>query len=305
MPNTYFSKLPNVIYDDKVVKDVTRRAKIVDQSNNSPSSYYPFQINNYIRPDVLSEYYYEAPELDWLIYMTNEVIDPYYGWYLSVDEFEAMIIDKYGTRETAIKKIKFYRNNWYDDDGQITTDFYNTNLINDHKKYYTPVYGIRGEILSYKRKEDYTVTNTNRIIQFTVSSTTTNGFSVGELVDIKVDGGDTVVANGELVMVNTSVMRVHSVTGNTTANSTLLRNVVGTTTGANATVNASSIYFENFSNSEAVFWSAISFYDWENECNEAKKNIRVIGDSIHELIIDEFEQKIQVDMDPETGLVEG
>ena len=107
MADRYFQNLPNLIYSDTLCKDITKRVKLVDTKKNSPYSYYPYTIKDQLRSDQISEYYFGTPYLDWLIYLSNGIIDPYYGWYLSEQDFDSFILEKYGSYETSIKKIKY------------------------------------------------------------------------------------------------------------------------------------------------------------------------------------------------------
>jgi hypothetical protein len=302
MPEKYFQKFPNIFYSNTLCKDITRRVKVVENEKVSPYIFYPFEIKHQLRSDTIAEYYYEDPELDWFIYHCNNIIDPYYQWYLDDYKMQSLMIDKYGSIETAQKRIKFYRNNWYTDDKRISVSFYNNNLANTHKQYYEPVYGVGLKVLEYQRKQELTVTNTNRILEYTITNNSSNAFEIGELVDIKATGTDTTIGTGEVVTSNSIMLRVQSVADNTHANSTILKDIVGETTGANATANDVTVLFENFTNSEGDFWTAVSFHDYEVECNEEKKNIRLISDDIHDLAVNEFTLRLQEDVDEETGL---
>jgi hypothetical protein len=300
----YFDKFPNIYYNNQLCKDITRRVKIVEGGTQSPSVFYPYELKDHLRPDVLSEFYYEDSTLDWLILLTNDIVDPYYHWYLNQENFDALMRCKYGSVEKSQKLTKFYRNNWYNDDEQLTVSFYNNNLPNLHKKYYTPIFGIKTDILSYKRKEESHVVNTNQIMQYTISSNTNISFTVGEIVDFKWAGQDSQVGTGEVVMCNNTTIRVQSVRDEFTANSANTMDIVGEDSGANVTVNATTTYFTNFTSAEGVFWERVSFYDWENEINEEKKNLKIIGDDIQELIVDEFTTRLRENVNEETGLVE-
>lgn len=300
----YFNQFPITSYrcpctgSQKSVRDITRRAKIVDYTNKSPYIFYPYTINNWLRSDHISENYYDDPFNDWLVYMSNDIVDPYYQWYLNNDALNKLVEYKYGSLEIAQRKVKYYENNWYDDSQQLSPSFYNNNLNNSWKKYYKPVLGINTKIISYQRKEDDTRTNTNRILEYTISSDNANvSFIHDEVVNIRAAGSDATIGKGQIDFANSSILRVKSVSGNTSANSSVPKNMIGDESSANVTANGVSIYFENFSNSEAVFWKEVTYYDYEVLQNEQKRDIQLIGDDIAPGLIEEFRKKIIEDIE--------
>lgn len=304
MPHRYFEKLPNILYSNTIVKDISRRARLVQDKNRSPYVFYPYELVHDLRPDHVAEYYYEDAYLDWFIFMSNEIIDPYYGWYLNEDKFNDLMIQKYGTVEKSKKKIKFYRNNWYTDDTELSVDYYNNTLSNDWKKYYSPVWSITAEkVMSYVRKQDDVTMNTNKILEYTITANNSNvSFTNNEIVDLKLNGQEATVGTGELVTANTTKIRIQSVSGNTFANSSVILNIVGEDSSCNCSVNAVSTVQENITNNEAVFWSPVYYYDWEQELNEQKKNILLVSSDDMPTLMRQFERKINEDVDTETGL---
>lgn len=305
MADPYFTKLPNIIYSNTIVKDITRRAKIVEgDAGKSPYVFYPYELNNEHRADHIADYYYGDPYKDWFIYMSNDIIDPFYGWYLSEDQFNELMIEKYGSVENSKKKIKYYRNNWYNDDEELTVSFYNNTLANSDMKYYSAVWSPNTDkIVKYVRKKDDHTMNTNKILEYTITTNNyIHSFISGEIVDLKNTGQEATVATGELVTANSTKIRIQSVSGNTTANSSLVLDIVGEDSFANMSVNAVSTVQENISNGEAVYWSPVYYYEWEQELNEQKKNILLVSDEDADIVIEQFERKINEDVDPETGL---
>ena len=185
----------------------------------------------------------------------------------------------------------------------LPISYYNNNLEQDWKKYYSPTWGPGNKIISYRRKQLDATTNLNRIIEYTISANNTaNGFVAGELVDIKIPGQDATVGTGEVIIANSTILRIKNVDGNTTANSTFNKTIVGETTFANVTVSNADITFENFTTSEGVFWSPVSYFDYEMEINEQKKNIKLVGSGQHILLVDQFQQKMNEDVDSVTNL---
>lgn len=305
MTQKYFENLPNMYYNNTLCKDIARRNRIVDDPRSSIFSFSPYEIVHQLRSDVISEYYYNDSQLDWLIYLSNQIIDPYYGWYLNETQFQALLVEKYGSVENSIKKIKEYRTNWATDDTELSESFYLNNLANEWKKYYTPVWAPYGaKIISYKRKQEDISINTNRILDFSISQKNSQrNFSNNEIIDIRTTATNT-VGTAQLIYANSTVVRVQSVSGNTSANSSSTKLIIGETSGANVTVNGVITIQENVTEEEERFWSPVSFFEYEEELNEQKKHIYVIGADLKDLVLQNFFERLQEDMDPVTRIVE-
>lgn len=270
----YFQRFPTLYYNNMLCKDITRRVKLNPETRKNIDVFYPVEIQAGFRSDQLAEAYYEDAEMDWMIYLANEIVDPYYGWYMDEHNFNEFILKKYGTIGHAQRKIKYFRNNWYADPNEISPTYYENTLPYLARKYYDPVYGPKSKILSYKRKEVDWTTNTNKILQFNIHLETGEQFSPEEFIDIKYSGE--VVGTGEVIAANSTALIVHHVTGNTSANTSAPKTIVGVTSSANGTATEVLTLQENFTNAEARFWANVSYYDWELEKNEAKKHIEVI-----------------------------
>ena len=91
----YFENFPEVIYDGKRVKDITRRNRFVRGLQNNPLLYMPYTVEEGERPEDVANFYYGSVDYVWLIYMANNIIDPYHEWPLNTQEFNDMLIEKY------------------------------------------------------------------------------------------------------------------------------------------------------------------------------------------------------------------
>jgi len=306
MAAPYFQNFPPLEYGNTVCRDITRRALLNLNSAGVGLLYYPYEIESHLRTDHLAEYYYNESQYEWAALLANEIVDPYYGWYNDEETFQQLITEKYGDLVTAQKTIKYYINNWADDNSQISIGYHDNELEEDLKKYWKPVYRRPTEVVGYIRREDNIVRNTNKILEYTISANNdTIAVLNNELVDIKTSGSEDVVANGQIVTSNSSMIRVMNVTGNTFANTTVVKDLVGITSGANVSVNEVVTKFENISNTEFAYYSAVTFYDWEVERREANKNINLIGDADIDGVAQEFERIMKNDTDPETGFSTG
>lgn len=291
MVERYFSKFPTFVYRDKVSRDITRRVTITPKDSNNPYNFYPFMLQDELRSDQTADMYYDDPEMDWFVYHANKIIDPYYDWYNNNDVFTQMLLDKYGSIELSMQKVWIYTNNWVDDDTKLTVSQYDDHTPNGWKKYYNPIWGQKAQVIAYERKQIDFYQNTNRILQYDIEYTIGNTFTIGELVDIKYTG--LVVGGGEVIWSNSSVVTIKNVTGNTTANSTIVPTLIGNVSGTEATTNNYALIKESIPLDEDRFWSPIYYYDMELQNNEARKHIDLVNDQLAPFILQEFEAKLQ------------
>ena len=107
----YFKDFPKVEYQGKIARNLISRPKIKDQILGNPDSFYEYIISDDLRPDQVSYLYYDDPHLVWLIFLANNIVDPYYDWPLTQHMFEDFLISKYGTVAAAQAKILHYKHN--------------------------------------------------------------------------------------------------------------------------------------------------------------------------------------------------
>ena len=111
----FFEPFPKVNYDIKKngkienVTNIMLRFKIVDELKKQQSNYFDITVDDGDRPDVVATKVYENPELDWLILMINDIIDPIYDWPMGGRILEDFIRSKYGSIPAAQAIVHEYR----------------------------------------------------------------------------------------------------------------------------------------------------------------------------------------------------
>lgn len=109
----YFRELPNIQFNNRtknevsndeviIVKNLFKRAKIRDDFNSVASAFDYYSITGDERPDQIAEKVYGDPELDWVILLTNNILNLQDEWPLNVDSFNKYLIDKYGSEEALL-----------------------------------------------------------------------------------------------------------------------------------------------------------------------------------------------------------
>ena len=135
----YFDRFPTVDYDGKLAKNILSKVDFTDASKRDIYSRFDFTLSeSSSRSDILSEAAYNSPYYDWLIYLTNGMIDPYYDYYLNDANMNKHIKSKYGSVAEASEEILYYRNNWAPDNSTITEAIFDS-LDSAIQKYYKPV----------------------------------------------------------------------------------------------------------------------------------------------------------------------
>jgi len=276
MAERYFEKFQIIPYANTAVVNITQRAAVLSSVYANPNLYYLYEIKPYERPDVIADEYYQDQYMSWIMYLTNKIIDPYYDWSIDTDSFNAFILKKYGTLERATTRIKYYRNNWYDNQEQISTSAFNS-LIPELKEYYEPVYydDVRNTTTSgYIRKRIDWKHNTNSIVRYEVSNG--SSFISDEVVKISFDAST--IGRGQITYANTThVLLQHMsgvvATGTITANSYLY----GVDSKTNTVFTSATFVSNNIPSVESNYWSPVTYYDYENEINTKNKTIQVLN----------------------------
>tara|TARA_R100000951_G_scaffold91218_1_gene79544 strand:+ start:795 stop:1343 length:549 start_codon:yes stop_codon:yes gene_type:complete len=107
--NEYFRNFPRIEYNAKICRNILSRPRLKESLLNSPLSFYNYVIEDDARPDQVAAGYYNDPEMMWLIFLANDIIDPYHQWPLTYSQFIEMLVNKYGSQEQAKADIKHYQ----------------------------------------------------------------------------------------------------------------------------------------------------------------------------------------------------
>jgi hypothetical protein len=262
----YFDRFPVVDYDGKIVKNILARVDFTEQSKKEIYSNFQFTLEEgFERPDLLSYNYYGSSQFDWMIYLTNNIVDPYYDYYKSTEDFKKYIDNKYGSTANARVIIKFYRNGWHTDERLITVAQFEALQADETlnlRKYWKPKLTNIGAILGYERiKEDWVV-STNKIVLLSLT-VSPSSFVIGDRVSQTSTGA---YATVDFIDTENKTLTVKHVSGTFVAN---------TTEG----ISTVTLLKQNISDAEASYWYAVNAYEEEQEVNEMKKNVTLLKSS--------------------------
>lgn len=109
-----FKPYPYVSYDLKknkrpiLLTDISVRFKLQQAFGTRPAVYFDYSIKEGDRADIIAHKYYGDTTLDWFIFITNLIIDPYWQWPLNYHNFVNYIKGKYGSTSAAQGAVHHY-----------------------------------------------------------------------------------------------------------------------------------------------------------------------------------------------------
>jgi hypothetical protein len=262
----YFNSFPAVQYNGTYATDLTLRAKFIEASRKINLTFYPYTIKEGERPDQIAYYYYDDPSFSWLVFLSNDIIDPYFEWPMSNDIFGKHIKSKYGSVYDSQQKIVKYVTNWYNDDRVITASAYAI-LPKNIKKYWAPETSTNAK--TYVRKRTDLIAATN-VIQ-TLEVLDTSIFTVGERITYA--SGSNVAASAEVVKASGTTLIIKHITGTFSVNPSYH---ITTKAGEETTITTVIDTHYVIPTSEMLYWSSISAYDEEEQLNESRKTIMLV-----------------------------
>ena len=123
MSGEYFDKFPEIKYNNVLVKDITRRVKFLKESLEDPFTFLPYMVKEGERAEDIAYHYYGDANYAWLVYLANDIIDPYNEWPMDEHTFNQYLMAKYAGTVGDLK-------------GYELVDFIRNTTITDNVLYY-------------------------------------------------------------------------------------------------------------------------------------------------------------------------
>lgn len=101
-----FSDNRNSNYDYVRVKNLFKRAKIRDDFFQNATVFDKYAIVGDNRPDNVAQELYGSPQLDWIILISNNIINVREEWPMSQSDLNNYLLDKYGSER--LQEIHHY-----------------------------------------------------------------------------------------------------------------------------------------------------------------------------------------------------
>ena len=122
MANPYFSNLTEFLYvnrtergrsegDYSVVKNFFKRARLRDDIFQDLTFFTKFTVVGDDRPDTVANTVYDDPSLDWVVLLSNNIVNVQSEWPLGQAAFNTYVTEKYSDEETLYSGIHHYEAN--------------------------------------------------------------------------------------------------------------------------------------------------------------------------------------------------
>jgi len=119
MARPYFRNVPNFSYvsreknsqnisDYTDVKNLFKRGKIRDEIFGNLTFFTKYKIVGDERPDNVAYKVYGDSTLDWIVLLSNNIIDIHSEWPISQESLDKILLEKYGSYETLYSGIHHY-----------------------------------------------------------------------------------------------------------------------------------------------------------------------------------------------------
>ena len=96
----YVSRLPDAKISDYItVKNLFKRGKLADDIFQDLTVFTKYEIKGDDRPDNVANEVYDDPDLDWVVLLSNNIINIQSEWPMIQREFDRYLLDKYETYE--------------------------------------------------------------------------------------------------------------------------------------------------------------------------------------------------------------
>lgn len=100
----YVSRLPGASISEYItVKNLFRRAKLNPEIFNDLTNFTEYKIIGDERPDEVADKVYQNPYYDWVVLLSNNIIDLVNEWPLSQNSFQNYMTSKYGNDENFLE----------------------------------------------------------------------------------------------------------------------------------------------------------------------------------------------------------
>lgn len=257
-----------MVYRGTPVTNILKRVDFNSNIRNFLDAFYDYTINEGENVQSIAHDYYNDVDLDWLVYHTNDIIDPYYDVVLDSTQFDAFIKKKYGSIEEAQKNIFVYKTNYRADDGLLSPSGYNS-LVGEVKKYYAPVLSSFG-IVSYKRSTEDIYVSTNRVISVEFIAAVETTFTDNEIVR----NGDTYAT---VAFANTTTTVLKHISGDWDRESAFSVTGDKSNTTIEIAPGTYKLLQQVIPAVEEVYYSPYTYYEYEMDLNEKKRDIKLVA----------------------------
>lgn len=253
----FFDKFPRIPYNNnkgglsnyQIITNITFRMQFIRGVLENTAAYYYYSIRDGDTPEILAEKVYGNPEAYWILLYANNIYDPNYDWPLAPKPFFNYLVNKY--RNQAAYYLNVSANTITDQQVlAYTQDMTNANSVHHYEKQITRTIVEDNTVLQINLEVDKTNVVSTINSSMAIANTSSSG-GRGSWEYYTGFGGD-----ARALELGTSYEVFDNVAGKT---------VTQETKGV-----------------------AVTYYDYELQLNENKRNIKVIKAAYYDQIMAEF-----------------
>lgn len=100
-----FNYFPKIKYNNLTCINLLSKVDIIQNYMKSYDKFYNYVIRDGERPDIVAYKQYNDSSLDWVIYITNGIVDPYTGWVMERTDFINYLEDKYNVKAEKLTSV--------------------------------------------------------------------------------------------------------------------------------------------------------------------------------------------------------
>lgn len=267
----YFRKFPLLTYKGNTAVNLLKRVDFNSNVVKYYEAFYEYTMKDDTSVQNLAHDYYNDVDFDWMIYLANDIIDPYHDVALDNNNFSSYIKKKYGSIEKAQSEILLYKTNYESDPDTIISTAAYSALNGKVKKYWNIIESPFGATGYNRSKEDIYV-STNRVISLEFTSEANTAYTVGEAVYVENSADNSAI----VAAANTTSVILKHIEGGFDRVSNY--NLIGKTSGANINIKFDTykLLQQNISVEEEVYFAKYYAYTQEESLNENKRGIVLV-----------------------------
>jgi len=91
----FFYNFQTISYFNKDARNIIAKAALIPEVFKRMEAFYPYVIREDERPDIVAFKEYGDESLDWIVYFSNNITDPFFDWPLNSEDLRRHLEKKY------------------------------------------------------------------------------------------------------------------------------------------------------------------------------------------------------------------
>lgn len=260
----YFTYFPKVEYLGRTVTDITRRVKIVEDLANDPYAFLPYTIKDDDKAEEIAYHYYGDQNKVWMVYLANQIVDPYSQWPLSTENFDKSMLKKYDKGSFVFANTNINTAN-------------STIAINNHSL----------------KTSDPVIYTSNTALSGLTSDTNYYVIRVDESTIKLASNATNSIANTAITLSSPGTGIAHTLTfntGNWLVNNTIQSNIKHYKNNADDSITISPDTYILDTNLVTSEWTKVTYYDYEFKANDNRRTIWLVNSNYADQLESDLEK---------------